>query len=206
MGLNLLHHAYLLIGQSDTAEEVVVDLLEKEGINPKNSPDYFVYKEPLLSVDLAREISEKAIQKAFTGRKFFFISPERFTYESQNALLKTFEEPIGDTFFFINARNTSAVIPTLLSRVQTVNLAKEDSDLSEVQKFLKGSIKEKLAFAKKFVDQEKNLSTFLDDLLLELRKKSGNPGSLEQVYRLRLSSDDRGASARLILEHLSVVL
>jgi hypothetical protein len=70
---------------------------------------------------------------------------------------------------------------------------------------LSGSVKERLVFVKKFIDAEKNLSRFLDELLLELKKK-GNKEELGQVYRLRLSSDDRGASPRLILEHLAIVL
>jgi len=57
------------------------------------------------------------------------------------------------------------------------------------------SLKDRLNFAKNFED---NLSEFLDQLLLVRRD--------EKIFKMRLLANDRAASVRLILEHLSLVL
>jgi hypothetical protein len=205
LALESLHHAYFLVGEARAAEEAVLGFFEEKGLPLKGSSDFFVFKETLLGIDDARKLSEQAIRRAFGERKIFFLAPERITLEAQNALLKTFEEPIPNTHFFLVLRDENLVIPTLHSRVHVLRLGNEASLRSEAKKFLGGSIKERLAFVKKFVDAEKNLSRFLDELLLELKQK-GNTDSVGKVYRLRLSSDDRAASPRLILEHLAVSL
>lgn len=151
-------------------------------------------------------MNEQAITKAFVKKKVFLIAPEKITIEAQNALLKTFEEPIADTHFFLVVRDEHVVIPTLRSRLHLVRLEAEAGELKEAQKFLKLSVKDRLAFVKRFVDKELNLSAFLDELLLELRGRDDSLSALEQVYKMRLVSDDRGTSPRMILEHLSLVL
>ncbi len=203
-----LHHAYLVIGDEEAVERAVLSLFEAAGAPLIGSPDFFRYREALLGVDDARKISEQAIRHAFTGKKVFLLTPEKITHEAQNALLKTFEEPIADTHFFLVLRDENLAFPTLRSRMQVIRFegGQESAPRAlDARKFLNLPLKERLAFSKKFADNEKNLSAFLDELLLELRS-TGTPKSLEKVYRARLVSDDRGALPRLILEHLACSL
>lgn len=201
LDIDNLHHAYLLIGDANDAEKSLHGLFE----NLKSSPDFFVYRDETFGVDLSRELSARALRKAFTGRKIFLIAPEKITFEAQNALLKTFEDPIAETHFFLVVRGEDLVIPTLRSRMQMIRLSGESSSLSKVEDFLKLSLKKRMDFVKKFVDKEENVSVFLDEMLSYLRS-SGNTSLLEKVYKIRLISDARAASPRLILEHLSLML
>jgi hypothetical protein len=207
-----LHHAYLVIGSKEFAESSLHSLFSGGNISLVGSPDYFVYKEALFGIDEARELSVTAGRRAFVDKKVFFIAPERITLEAQNALLKTFEEPAPSTHFFLVVRDEALVLPTLRSRMQAIVLERSGADESEAKKFLKLSLKERLNFARKFADadlpagrQGQSLSIFLDELLIIL-KESGSMEALKEVYPLRLVSDDRSASARLILEHLSLVI
>lgn len=199
-----LHHAYLLVGNKKVAQEFVLSLFEANGIKLTGSPDFFLFTESLLGIDEARRIAEQAIRRAFTGKKVFFLAPDKITLEAQNALLKTFEEPIADTHFFLVVREENLVIPTLRSRMQKINVQHSVFN-KRAGEFLKLGIKDRFNFVKKFVDGEQNLSAFLDELLLVLRKNQETE-KVEKVYKVRLVSDDRGASSRLILEHLSLVL
>ncbi len=187
-----VHHAYLVVGDPEEAENII-----KKTFCLTGSPDYFAYKEPLFGIEEAREVSGAAIRRAFSGKKIFFIAPERITTEAQNALLKTFEDPISDTHFFLVLRDVGLVIPTLKSRVETIHVKSSAFD-NGAEEFLKMPVTKRLEFAKKFADEERNLPVFLDQLLLLKRD--------EAVYKMRLRSADRGASARLILEHLALVL
>ncbi len=190
-----MHHAYLLIGGLDEAEAYVESVCG----SPAGSPDYFARKGGVFGIDEARNISEAAIRKAFTGRKVFFLAPEKITHEAQNALLKTFEEPIADTHFFLVLPDEGVVLPTLRSRMRTLRLAQSAPEEGcEAEKFLGLPLKERFAWVKKFVDKEKNLPSFLDELLTLTRDR--------RVFEMRLVSDQRGASSRMILEHLAAVL
>ncbi|MDO8565114.1 MAG: hypothetical protein Q7R67_00605 [bacterium] len=203
-----MHHAYLLVGSPEAAEEHLQAFLAPQGITLTGSPDFFVWKEALFGIDEARALSVAAARKAFVNKKIFFIAPEKLTHEAQNALLKTFEDPYPDTHFFLSVREEALVLPTLRSRMQTVHVKSSASDTkeNEAEKFLSLSIADRLAFTKKFVDQEKNVSLFLDRLLLLSRENKLPTETVKKIYNVRQVSDDRSTSARLILEHLAVVL
>ncbi len=179
----------------------MLETFRERGVELVGSPDYFTFKQELFGIDDARKINDLAARKAFGEKKVLLISPERITPEAQNALLKTFEEPVEGTHFFLNLRDESVVIPTLRSRVEVVRLSGQEVE-KEAGKFLAGSLKDRLNFAKKFAEAEKNLSSFLDDLL----KLVGNLEQKKEIFKVRLVSDQRGASSRLVLEHLALVL
>lgn len=200
LNLNNLHHAYLVIGAAEKAEKVLLELFSLAG-----SPDYFVYKEPLFGVDEARKVSSASLGKAFTNKKIFFIAPERITLQAQNALLKTFEEPNANTHFFLVVRGEELIIPTLRSRCQVVRV-EHSAPANEAERFLKMPLRKRLEFAKKFVEDEKNLSVFLDGLLAFLRLNGSSAEPLEGVYKVRLLSDMPSVSSRLVLEHLALIL
>ena len=186
---NLTSHAYLLLGDPVSAE--------KELCIERGSPDFFPFREALFGIEEARALVEMANRRSFTGKKIFFITPERITLEAQNALLKTFEEPTLDTQFFLCVSDESVILPTLKSRMQVVNVQHRVLN-KRAEKFFNLPVAKRLEFAKKFADDEENLTTFLDELLLLKRAK--------EIYRMRLLSNDRAASPRLILEHLSLLV
>lgn len=202
-----MHHAYLLIGDSDSAEKFFHLFWQERGVALHGSPDFFLWKIPVFGIDEARELNAQAMRKAFAprlpsgqaGRKIFLISSERITSEAQNALLKTFEDPYPATHFFLVVREEALILPTLRSRMQILRVKSLAFDKSEeAQNFFSLPLKGRLNFAKEFSDDGGNLSVFLDELLRILRSR--------KIYDVRKWSDDRGAAPRLILEHLSLVL
>ena len=199
-----IHHAYLLAGERQAAERFLNDFWKERGVKLYGSPDFFLWQDSLFGIDDARKLSEYAARRAFTGKKIFFIAPEKITPEAQNALLKTFEDPIENTHFFLSVREEELILPTLRSRMQVVKVEGKEGSGGEAKKFLSMAPKQRLAFAKKFAEDEKSLSVFLDSLMLELRR-AGSSG-LSRVYEARRYSDDNSASARLVLEHLSLCL
>ncbi|MBX4206515.1 hypothetical protein KW784_01890 [Candidatus Parcubacteria bacterium] len=196
-----MHHASLLIGGHAQALAHVESLFG----TLKGSPDYFPWEGETFGIGEARRLSEQAARKAFGPRKVFFIAPETITLEAQNALLKTFEEPGEETYFFLVLRDAATVIPTLRSRMQTTVLQGGETG-GEAEKFLKLSVSGRLAFVKKFVDREESLPAFLDALLLALRKRTNQSEALKSAFKMRLVADQRAASARLVLEHLALLL
>lgn len=201
-----LHHAYLLPGDEE-ADALLRSILSELGVKESGNPDFFAFRFETFGIDEARELGLKAGRKAFGGRKIFIIQSRRITNEAQNALLKTLEDPYPDTHFFIRVRGEHLLIPTLLSRVQVLRPERrEEAETSEAEKFLALTYAERLVFAKKFADDEKPLSPFIDSMLKMLKSRGMPLEKLEQIFTLRTFTDDRSASTRLILEHLALVI
>ena len=202
-----LHHANLLVGTPEEAESYLRSLCVGLGVKLINNPDFFAFRMETFGIDEARRLSLLSTRKAITHRKIFLISPARLTLEAQNVLLKTFEDPFPNTHFFLATREEALILPTLRSRMQTTRIAKGSIfGSTDAEKFLSLSLKGRLLFAKEFADEEINLSTFLDSLLLLLRKQEKAQRLVENVYRIRRFTDNSLVAPRLIIEHLSLVL
>lgn len=92
----------------------------------RKHPDPIVRKRKGLDigVDVLRHfLIEKVGHKPIRGRAKFFIVREadRMTIQAQNALLKTLEEPPGNTIIILLVSYTDRLLPTTLSRCQIVN-------------------------------------------------------------------------------------
>lgn len=204
-----LHHAYLVLGEPSSAKAWIFSLLEKLGVSTTGNPDLFLFEEGLFGVDDARALAARSIEKAFTGRKIFLLLPNKITFEAQNALLKTFEEPAALTHFFLVVREEALVLPTLRSRMSLLRAPHAEAD-SAALRFLAMPVAKRLAFAKKFADDGENLPAFLDSLLAARQAEAfTNSQGLDlarRIYGVRRYASDRSASARLILEHLALVV
>ncbi len=200
-----LHHAYLVVGEAAHVESALHQAFSEQGLKLVGSPDYFVFKGETFGIEEAREVSALALRRAFLERKVFYLASQTLTLEAQNALLKTFEEPIAHTHFFLVVPSLESVIPTLRSRMRVIRHTSTPA-LDSAQNFLIGTLKERLSFTKRFLDKEANLTQFLDELLLLMHEKGVGTTYLASVSELRESSRQRGSSPRLILEHLSLVL
>ncbi|MDB5266252.1 MAG: polymerase subunit delta, polymerase subunit delta protein [Parcubacteria group bacterium] len=199
-----LHHAYLLEGAPLEGERFLSSMLEGIGFSRKGNPDYAEFNEEAFSVDDARRLRDMAGGKPFGDKKVFAVKTRRFSDGAQNALLKTLEEPILNTHFFLLFEDRELLLPTLLSRLSVVRVGRGEENNKEAEEFLTMNPSQRLLFVKKFIDKEKSLAPFLDSLLLILRAKGSD--DIKKVFPLRLYADDPSASGRLILEHLSLAL
>lgn len=204
--LRNLHHSNLLIGTPEEGESYLRLLCSDLGIETKNSPDFTVIRAETFGVDEARELRLLSLRKPVTERKVFLILPERLTPEAQNALLKTFEDPSPNTYFFLVLRGEELALPTLRSRMQTTRLSPTSLPDTSAKDFFKASLKERFMFAERFAEKKENLPLFLDNLLIFLRGETGKENSVEKVYKLRCEIPESGIGSRLVLEHLALVL
>ena len=134
-------HAYLLhgpagIGKRDLAERLMARLLcQKPGgleacgqckachlLAAGTHPDVFVLEpeeaDKAIKVDQVRELVSFVVQTAqLGGRKVVLLEPaEAMNLNSANALLKSLEEPSGDTVLLLVSHQPSRLLPTVKSR------------------------------------------------------------------------------------------
>lgn len=208
------HHANLLVASPKQAEDYIERLYGYLGLGTSHNPDRLVFSSKVFGIDEARELRLFSGRKAFNkaqagknGKKVILITSDFITPEAQNALLKTFEDPAPDTFFFVVMRDENLLLPTLRSRMSVTRLHNhEDVRLEEVATFLSSPVKKRLSFSKKFVDEERNISVFLDDLLLFLRKNKEAKELIGKVYNVKKLVRGSSQASRLVMEHLSLVL
>jgi DNA polymerase III subunit delta' len=144
-----VHHAYLLAGPEGVGKTTLAwafaQLLECERRPPDHAepcgecrscralaqrrhPDVQLIEpqegKRWLDVDSVREVSRAANLAPAEGRWRVFILPvaERMTPQAANALLKTLEEPPDRVVLLLTTTEPEALLPTILSRCQLVQL------------------------------------------------------------------------------------
>jgi DNA polymerase-3 subunit delta' len=92
-------------------------------------------KQGNISAFECNEINRKLSLKSFeSGYKILIMWMPEYLGNEGNKLLKLIEEPPPDTLFILVTENESLVLPTILSRVQTIRLPRPN--LSEIQEAL----------------------------------------------------------------------
>ncbi len=135
-------HAVMLIGvngmgKAALAQSIAADILQVNQAKLAGHP-YFKRSQPdekgTTSIDSIRGL-QRFLQLRTTGkgklRRIIIVEhAETMTIEAQNAFLKLLEEPPADTLIILTADNQRAVLPTILSRVQTTPLfAPSENDI-----------------------------------------------------------------------------
>lgn len=215
-----LHHAYILVGDGKALKENLLSVLASvvDGGVEKN-PDVWVSSHVVLGVDEARDLARAQTRTGFgdaamsVPRKFFIVAADTMTLQAQNALLKTLEEPTPHTHFFFILPRVDTLIPTLRSRVMIVYGGGDNQEDEELaNSFLKGTLEERFALAKKLTETKKDepidrerVRRFLDALEARLAKgKEKNQNTLTALYQVRDYLSDQGSSPKMLLEHLAL--
>lgn len=96
-----------------------------------NHPDYIyiVPKGRSIKIDQIRQLRQDiAIKPYQEGRKVYMIDDAHtMTQQAQNALLKTLEEPPAYATLILGADNIHALLPTIISRCQTIPIRRLSS-------------------------------------------------------------------------------
>jgi DNA polymerase-3 subunit delta' len=131
-------HAVLLvgsngIGKASIAELMLARMLELDAQGLAAHPYYKVIRpdaKGTTSIDAIRELQHflqlKTIGTKPLRRAVVIEHAETLTTEAQNAFLKILEEPPQDTVVMLTADNQRALLPTILSRVQTIPVSAPD--------------------------------------------------------------------------------
>lgn len=85
-------------------------------------------KSRVISVDQIRELIERLSQTSFAGgwKAALLLHADRMNPEAMNAFLKTLEEPPPRTLLVLVTRQIQALLPTIVSRCQRINLGEPE--------------------------------------------------------------------------------
>jgi len=132
-----LHHAYLFVGRSQLGKRTIAEYIAKQLFNASEkslvtNPDFFFLQRGVdektgktkkhISIEQVHELRHFLQGKPFFHKKKVAIinDAELLNRSAMNALLKTLEEPRGDTTVFLIATDELALLETIRSRCQSI--------------------------------------------------------------------------------------
>ncbi len=217
-----LHHAYLLLGNREEILPAVFNFVKDIGESTTNNPDFVVSDFDVFKIEDARNFKAQTSEKKFSqGRRIFIISANQFLVEAQNSLLKVFEEPKEDTHIFVISPSIQTFLPTLLSRLYTIELGSHSkTDDQTALKFIKMNLTDRINFIKDLLaiakDEEGDESprtvaqNFLNNLEITLHanrsKASFDASIFEHIFKVRENLRQPGAAPKMLLESIALVL
>ena len=205
-----IHHANILISRGDCSE-FLRELLERElDFKTTRNPDFLIIEGESFGIDDARYLERWAMGKPFQGGiKVAFVVLKSLTFEAQNALLKTLEEPVGGAHFFIHLPSLGNILPTFLSRVSVTHIDGKTSEDFKVQTdFIRGDIKKRLSLVK-LVSEKKDkgdVKKFIDELEYVARGEKLDSLGVKNILTAKVFATTRGSSPKILLEWLACVL
>ena len=219
---NNLHHAYCILGNTvDVVNELEKFFSKELNFSINNNPDFWYGEFDVMDVDDARAVKILHQNKPTAGDKKIFVVRTNFiTEKAQNAMLKLFEEPRGDTHFFLVLPSLNNIIPTFRSRLFIVDNNEKSNSLINPKEFLKMPIGKRMETVKKICgiisDEEESkieIIKFVNSLEIELKKKINFLKTTEQelkmfeeIEKVRQYAGEQSPSLKMLLEHLSILL
>ena len=202
-------HGYLVVGDLKGCCDVLADRILKKlfpdaaaQIDSKSHPDV-AYLEPegakrIIKVESMRErIVEPMSLAAFSGgwKVGVIIGADRMEAPSANAFLKSLEEPTPKTLYLMLTDQPDAILPTIVSRSQRIDLPLsegllDDEDADEVGEAF--AAKDASALAAKLADL-KDMAE--DDSDVQLMRKRFYRTLMSFVRKMMLSSGAAGVRA-----------
>src|SRR5436189_810581 len=121
--------------QADAAAEALAEEMAARREQPLYAPVVGLASHPVASIRLL--LKRLALTPAMGKRKVFIVGdaerliPQLGTEVAANALLKALEEPPADSVIIITAADPNALLPTIMSRVVLISVARiADSDVT----------------------------------------------------------------------------
>jgi DNA polymerase III delta prime subunit len=221
--LDLSHHAYYLIGDDSTRDELIVELNKRHKIQVHGNADFSNRKHEIFTIDDARELKSNAgTRPVGTSKKIFVIQMSGITVEAQNALLKLLEEPADYVHFFLIIPSPHLLLPTVKSRMNLIKsktlAAGADVDrgniFNEAESFLKMSVPKRFDHIKKLVDdisKEKKVKQDVVEFLNAIEEIIYDQGGVKKssemfaaIEKARSYMNDRAPSVKMLLEYVAL--
>jgi DNA polymerase III delta prime subunit len=212
---------------ADVINELEKFLLKELNFQITNNPDFWYGAFDVMDIEDSRSIKNLHQNRPVKGdKKIFVVSANFITEKAQNAMLKLFEEPRGDTHFFLVLPSLSNIIPTFSSRLFIIDTnlpaqaGESGSSIVNTEEFIKMPIGKRMEVIKKvcesITDEEESkieIIKFINSLEIELKKNVNflkaakeELGIFEEIENVRQYAGEQSPSLKMLLEHLSLIL
>ena len=221
-----LYHSYIIEGDPENLPLMLLEFLKERGDIEMGNKDVLCEQYDSFTIDDSSRIKEWHSEKGITEKKKICIIGTKFiNREAERTLLKIIEEPARNTHFFIIVPNASILLDTIRSRAHIVKILADKNILptKSAKDFITSSSKDRIelvgSLIKEYKDNENsgNLRYRATELINELEKSiytkwKNDKTNLKLQFILNELTKSRdylstpGASVKMILEHIALVL
>jgi len=221
-----LYHSYIVEGDPKTTGFLLLQFLEGRGDAERKSGDVLFQEYESFTMDDSSEIKDWHSRRGIgTSKKICIIATKFINREAEQTLLKIIEEPADNTHFFIVIPDASVLLDTILSRTHVIKTEHgKDKDMQkEAFSFIALSGKERVDKVAQMVKENKDeensgqlrfyATSFvneLENIFYQKFKKDRNNEKikfiLDELQKARVYLSTSGASVKMILEHLALIL
>lgn len=221
-----LYHSYVIEGDPKILANELLSFLEIRGEIERQSPDVICQTYQSFTIDDSHEIKNWHNKLGITEKKkVCILATEFINREAEQALLKMIEEPGINTHYFIIVPDVSLLLPTIISRVHVIKIDKKEDEeiVKDVLSFIQSKLKDRIEIIAKMVKDKKEesgsgqlrsyatifvneLEQFFYQKLKEKRTDKKIKFILDELQKSRTYLSTPGASVKMILEHLALVI
>jgi hypothetical protein len=218
---NLIDGSWLFLGIDEEAKfNFVLNLAEKisdisnifiiSSLNKisEDIPSRFQVWEP--SIESVRQAIHFLSLTTPSKKVFIVNSAEDLENAAQNALLKTVEEPNNNSVIFFISKNESRILPTLCSRMKTINLPVFDRKkyfqkriMKESENYFSDSKDHSLYFKKVLALDDDEKMRFMENVVVLLRDRMLDSIGVSDLKIFGLQSKNNGSEIRESLKIFS---
>lgn len=202
------HHARLLCGDLETCQAVAFSEVGYDR-EDDGGPDIHILQYGQFGIDESRALKKSAAQRPIQRNlRTFVLIVDSVTHEAQNALLKLFEDPPRTAQFYLIMSQEDMLIPTLLSRFYVTRHVEPKLQTPIGDEFLAYSYARRLDVIAKKVKEKDSIwiRSLMSDIeaLLYRDGVQKNQQALQEIIRASSYIGIRGASPKMLLEHVAL--
>ncbi len=221
-----LYHSYIVEGDPTTTPLLLRKFLEERGDITQNSVDVLCQIYDSFSISDSPLIKEWHSECGITkGKKVCILGAKFINHDAERTLLKILEEPKPNTHFFIIVPNSLMLLDTIRSRVHIVKVsnANEKSSVELTKEFLVSSVSDRIKIVSQIIEDNKknedsanvrfqaiaflnNLEAFVYEKFKNNRQDKNTIFLLEEIRKCREFLSIPGASVKMILEHIALMI
>jgi DNA polymerase III delta prime subunit len=182
--MSIFPSTLIIASSTDSAYQKARELLTELHHSDLNNPDLFILDDYTIST--VRSLKKFLSQKPFNhnSKIVLILEAENLNPESQNALLKTLEEPGTDNYIILTTINITQLLPTIVSRCQKIKLISDNTKNDTKLWPITGNTKKDLDFASTITTDKTEIKALLQ-------------GQLE-VYQQQLTKTPTSTTAEII--------
>lgn len=170
-------HSFLIVSKEDQEKEIQ-RLLKELSIDPLDVS--VLDPEKTIGIEDIRTIQKTLFLKPLKGSKRAVIikKAQRLTLQSQNALLKTLEEPPSHAILILTTEKKGSLVPTVISRCQVLEIKEQKIFKKEelekhkkmIQNFSSFSVAHRMKYAQDGATSKEEALALLETLIFSGRE------------------------------------
>ena len=168
--MSLFPSSLIIAASPAESHKKIIEILNSLGHSWENNPDLFIFQK--MNIDEVRECQNFLSKKAYSHDSKIIAIPnaQELNLESQNALLKTLEEPGENNYILLTTTRPAQLLPTILSRCHKIKVTGNSNNQDISLWPLSGNFKKDLTLAPTLYSDKSEIKNLLEQQLKLLQQ------------------------------------